>query len=49
MTERLRQDAISRSGGALRDDMVVLADKAGSRTVGPWRPENPAEGLLQAN
>ena len=25
MTERLRQDAISRSDGPLRDDMVVLA------------------------
>jgi serine phosphatase RsbU (regulator of sigma subunit) len=25
MTEALRQDAISRSGGPLRDDMVVLA------------------------
>jgi hypothetical protein len=25
MTEALRQNAISRSGGPLRDDMVVLA------------------------
>lgn len=30
MTEQLRQDAIARSGGPLRDDMVILALRPGS-------------------
>ncbi len=30
MTECLRQDAISRSGGRLRDDLVLLAIRPGT-------------------
>jgi PAS domain S-box-containing protein len=41
MTERLRADAIGRSGGTLRDDLVVLAVRP--RAAAPEEPEAPRE------
>jgi PAS domain S-box-containing protein len=45
LTERLRLDAISRGGGTLRDDMVVLAVRPAAVRTEPIRPSTLGAGV----
>jgi PAS domain S-box-containing protein len=47
LTERLRQDVVSRSGGSLRDDVVLLAVRPAAATGPPDSEDRRDERLLQ--